>query len=283
MLSMARNARMKAALRVSQLSLVVVVVLLGGCTVQMAQSWHLSGYDRDIKNGTEAIEAARDDAHRAAGYAQRGRAYSEKARYSRAFKLIPADEYGRLFSLAVKDGDQAVALDPASTDAYFSRGMIYYERAALEESKDAKAWFDPAVADFKKAFEKDSKNDTAVDMLGVAHEQSGALDEAIRDYTAEMALNPLGKRRLADAYCTRGTANQVAKKYDAAVADYEKSIEMGATDDGCSCEPYGQLIALYSNEGGQPDKALEAVRRAQKAKKWVDPELLVRLKKIANQ
>jgi tetratricopeptide (TPR) repeat protein len=273
---------MNAALRVSQLSLVVVVVLLGGC-VQMAQSWHLSGYDRDIKNGTEAIEAARDDAHRAAGYAERGRGYSEKARYSRAFKLIPADEYGRLFSLAVKDHDLSVALDPGSAEAYFSRGMTYFDRASLEESKDAKPWFDSAAADFKKAFDRDSRHYMAIDMAGVVHEQTGALDEAIRDYTQEMALNPLGKARLAGVYCVRGSANQAAKKLDAAVADYEKSIEMGATDDGCSCEPYGQLVWLYASEGGPPEKALEAVRRAQKAKRWVDPELLVRLKKIANQ
>ena len=71
----------------------------------MSQYLYLRGCERDIKHATRAIEAARDDAQRAAGYAQRGRAYSEKARYSRSFKLIPADEYGRLFGLAVRDHD----------------------------------------------------------------------------------------------------------------------------------------------------------------------------------
>jgi hypothetical protein len=89
---------MRASLRVARPLCASVVLLLGGCD-QMARSWYLSGCDRDIKNFTQAIESARDDAQRAAAYAQRGRAYSEKARYSRAFKLIHADEYGRLFSL----------------------------------------------------------------------------------------------------------------------------------------------------------------------------------------
>lgn len=105
-----------------------LVLLLGGCD-RIAQSLYLSGYERDIGNSTRAIETARDDAQRAAGYAQRGRAYSEKARYSRSFKLIPADEYGRLFGLAVKDHDRAVALAPGSAEAYFSRGQTYYDRA----------------------------------------------------------------------------------------------------------------------------------------------------------
>jgi tetratricopeptide (TPR) repeat protein len=269
-----------AAWQVSGLGLAAIAVLLGGC-VGMARSYYLAGNDRDIRNATEAINTAHDDAHRAAGYAQRGRAYSDKARYSRAFKLIPSDEYERLFNLAIKDLDESVALDPGRAEGYFNRGMGYYERANLEESKDAKSWFDPAAADFRKAFEKDSRHFMAMDMAGVVHEQTGALDEAIRDYAQEMALNPLGKARLAGVYCVRGSANQAAKKYDAAVADYEKSIEMGATDDGCSCEPYGQLIYLHNDEGQKPEKVLEAVRRAQKAKRWVDPEMLARLKKVA--
>jgi hypothetical protein len=77
-----------------------------GCD-RMARSLYLSGYDRDIRNSTQAIEAASDDVRRAAGYSQRGRAYSEKARYCRAFKLIPANEYGRLFSLAISDRQQS--------------------------------------------------------------------------------------------------------------------------------------------------------------------------------
>ena len=92
----------------------LLVLLLGGCA-QMSQSLYLAGYDRDISSSTRDIEAARDDAHRAVAYTKRGDAYSEKARYSRACKLISPDEYARLFGLAIKDHDQAIALDPASS------------------------------------------------------------------------------------------------------------------------------------------------------------------------
>ncbi len=85
-------------------------------------------------------------------------------------------------------------------------------------------------------------------MLGLTHETTGELDQAISEYSQEMALNPLGRSRLADAYCLRGASNQKEKKYDAAIADYEKSIDTGATADGCSCDPYNPLFGLYGEE-----------------------------------
>ena len=259
--------------------LLLLGLLLGGC-VRMAQSLYLAGYDRDIENGTRAIESARDDAHRAAAYTKRGSAYSEKARYSRAFKLIPADEYERLFGLAVKDHDQAVALDPARAEAYYWRGQAYYDRAALEVVVDGrlvvkdpaarKAWFAPAVADFTKAIEEDSRNDQAWDMLGASYEMAGQFDEAISAYSQEMALKPFGRVRLADAYCARGGSHQKEKKYDAAIADYEKSIEIGATADGCSCDPYNPLFLLYDKNRRYVEAWL-VVGKARSSKKWIEP------------
>ena len=290
---------MKATLRISRniarpLRVSVLLLLglllglsLGGCR-QMFQSLYLSGYDRDIGSSTREIETARDNARLAAAYTKRGNAYSEKARYSRASKLTSADEYQRLFGLAVKDHDQAIALDPARAEAYFWRGQAYYDRAALEVVVDGvlvvkdpatrKAWFAPAVADFKKAVEKDSRNDQAWDMLGLSHEMAGELDEAISAYSQEMALKPFGRVRLADAYCTRGGAGQVDKRYDAAIADYEKSIEFGAAADGCSCDPYNPLFVLY-DKNRRYDQGWEVVHKARNSKKWIEPELLDILKK----
>jgi hypothetical protein len=81
-----------------------VLLFLPGCN-RIARAWYLSSYDRDISNSTKATGAARDNAQRAEAYAKRGSAYSEKARYSKAFKLISADEYDRFFGLAIKDHD----------------------------------------------------------------------------------------------------------------------------------------------------------------------------------
>jgi tetratricopeptide (TPR) repeat protein len=295
---------MKTSLKIAGLSLQIasktvlkivlcasVLLFLPGCT-RIARSWYLSGYDRDISSATKDIESARDNPHRTEAYAKRGSAYSEKARYSKAFKLISADEYDRLFGLAIKDHDQAIALDP-SAEAYYTRGVTYYDRANLEavvdgnligSEADHKVWFAPAIADFKKATEKNARLYLAWDRLGMSHEMTGELDDAISDYTQEMALNALGRTRLADAYCTRGgssspiDANQKEKKYDAAIADYEKSIDLGATADGCSCDPYNPLLALYI-EGQRYDQAWAVVHQAQKSKKWIAPESLDKLKK----
>ncbi len=275
---------MKRSSKIAWLLCACVLVLLAGCT-RIARFFYLSSYDHEISSSTKAIESARDNAHRAEAYARRGSAYSEKARYSRAFKLISRDEYDRLFGLAVKDHDQAVALDP-SAEAYYTRGVTYYDRADLEavvdghlvgSDADRKAWFDPATADFKKAIERDGRFYMAWDRLGLIHETTGELDEAISDYAQEMALNPLGRSRLADAYCARGFSSK-DKKYDAIIADYEKSIDIGATADGCSCDPYNPLIRLYA-EGRRYDQSWGAVHRAQKSGKWIDPEALERLKK----
>jgi len=267
--------------------ILLLSLLLGGC-VRIVQSLYQAGYDRDISSSTRAIETARDDAHRAAAYTKRGSAYSEKARYSRAFKLISAEEYERLFGLALKDHDQAVALDPSSVEAYRWRGQTYYDRAALEVVVDGvsvvkdpaarKAWFAPAVADFKKAIERDSRHSQAWDMLGLSHETTGELDEAVGDYTHELALNPeLGRLRLADAYCERGGARQ-KEKHDGAIADYEKSIDTGAGADGCSCDPYNPLFVLYARDR-RYDEAWGVVHKARSSKKWIEPELLDILKK----
>ncbi|MBI5211236.1 MAG: hypothetical protein HY927_14785 [Elusimicrobia bacterium] len=261
------------------------VLLLGGCT-RISQSLYLASYDREIRKGARAIEGARDDVQRATGYSLRGGAYSEKARYSRAFKLIPADEYGRLFDLSIKDHDQAVALDGGSAEAYVNRGQAYYDRAVLEHRdsqgdrlKDSRPWFDSATADFAKAAELDPRHYLAIDRLGLVHETLGEMDKAIGDYTRAMGLNPRGKVRLADAYCMRGSSYQREKKFDSAVADFERSIELGSAADGCSCDPYDPLLGLYIDASRRYDKAWDLVHQARKSGRWIAPELLDQLKK----
>jgi tetratricopeptide (TPR) repeat protein len=264
-----------------------IILVLAACG-PMSQSAYLASYDRDISSSAQAIEAARDDTQRAAAYSKRGSAYSEKARYSRAFKLISADEYGRLFGLAIQDHNQAIALDPTNAEAYLNRGQAYYDRANLETVVDGvlvvtdaaarKAWFDPAVADFKKAVEKNSRYEQAWDMLGLTHETTGELDLAISEYSQEMALNRLGKSRVANAYCLRGESDQKDRKYEAAVADYEKAIELGATADDWSCDPYNPLFLLYDRDR-RFDRAWEVVHNARTTRKWIEPEFLDKLKK----
>jgi hypothetical protein len=241
----------------------------------------LAVYDREIEDATRAIATAGSDSGRAAAYSDRGRAYSDKARLSMLRKTIDHDEYVRLFGLAIADHERAVALDPGGAEVWFKRGLTSYDRAALvdEAGVDHEPWFDSARADFSKAIERDPRDSTAYDYLGLVDEQTGRMDDAISDYSHEMALDSrLGAARLAELYCSRGQSFLEKKRYDDAAADLEKSIEYGSSDDGCSCEPYNSLAFIYVDAQPQYDKAWELVRNARSLHRSIAPEYVERLK-----
>lgn len=146
-------------------------------------------------------------------------------------------------------------------------------------------WFDHAAADFEAATEKDPHNFMAFDMLGLTHQQNDEWDEAIHDYTREMALNPLGKERLAGAWCSRGQHDQTGMKVEAAVTDYENSIAIDPTPqtEGCDCESYDALLGLYVFETHQYDKGWELVHKAQASHQRISPELVDELKKASGR
>ncbi|MEQ1947500.1 MAG: tetratricopeptide repeat protein [Bryobacteraceae bacterium] len=247
---------------------------------EVSQRMFLGARDREISEATEAIQSARDDGRRAKALSSRGIAYSEKARYSRSFKLIPDAEYEKLFELAKKDHDQAVALGPNDAELYFHRGEAYYDRGTLEltENKHGE-WLDAAAADFAKATERDPKNALAYDRLGLTYEATGEWDKAIQAYTREWALNSLGKSRLADVYCTIGFRHQQQKEFAAAAAAYQKSTGFGPADDKtCPYEPFSAMAAIYTTETREYDKAWEVVHQAQKAGRPVASELIRQLK-----
>lgn len=239
----------------SQISSLVGLGLVAGFLVLTGCVDFLSSRESDIQGATHAIETARDDAERAKAYSARGTAYSEKARYGRATKRIPNDEYERLFHLAMEDHNRAVALNPADAGVYFNRAQTYYDRAAwdLVEHKDSsKSWFDSAASDFEEVLRKDPKNSLALDRLGLTYEQNGEADKAIQAYTQELALDPLGKQRLADAYCGFGFEHQQHREFAAAAAAYQKSMEFGTADDkSCPVQPSEALIEQLKRESAR--------------------------------
>jgi len=267
-------------------------IVFVGCA-GMGPTMFLSGRDSDIKDATQAIETARDDGQRAKAYSSRGTAYSEKARYSRISKLIPNEEYERLFDLAIKDHNQAVALNPSNADVYFNRAQAYYDRGTLDlvyntepwvVAPTTKSWLDAAASDFEKAVENNPKNSLALDRLGLTYEQAGEEDKAVRAYTQELALDPLGKHRLADAYCFFGFRHQQQKEFAAAAAAYQKSTEFGlAGDKSCPYDPLGNGVAIYTTETREYDKAWEMVHLAQKVGRRISPEAIDRLTKASGR
>ena len=146
------------------------------------------GYEEDIKTGSAVIAGASTDAERAVGYSRRGGGYSEEARYRRVFKRISRPEYDRLFSLAIKDLDQAVALAPTDAQMYLKRGEAYYWRAYpgppddWERKDEVARWAALAVADFSRAAERDGNLEHAYDMRGLVHHSLEDYDAAIADF-----------------------------------------------------------------------------------------------------
>ena len=277
------SAKVSSPLRRFPLSSLAGLVSIASFLACIGCADFLASRENDIRESNQAIEKARDDDQRAKAYSSRGVAYSEKARYSRITKRVSNAEYEGLFAFAIKDHNQAVALNPGNAEVYFNRGQAYYDRGAgdLVENKDGKSWFDAAAANFEKVIEKDPKNSRAFDMLGLTYEQNSQPDKAIQAYTREMALDRrLGKSRLATAYCYIGFQHQQQQELGAAAAAYQKSTEFGIADDkSCPYDPFGNSIAIFTTETHEYDKAWEMVHRGLKMGRLVAPELLVRLQK----
>ena len=265
-----------------RLSPIIGVFLIGfGC----GQGYEVKKRDRDVEEATRAIEGARSDADRARAYDTRGRAYAEKARYSGVFKLIPPAEYARVFELALKDHAQAIALAPTNAEVYLGRGLTYYWRGTLEDAAapGTKVFWDAAIADFTKALERDARNAQAIDMRGLVRTTVGDHDGAIADFTREMEVDAsLGRSRLADAYCRRAGVLHMAKKAEPAIADYEKSMELGGNSDACECQPENPLVTLYT-EKGDYDRSWDVVRRAGAAHRFIAPDVLEPLVKASGR
>jgi tetratricopeptide (TPR) repeat protein len=258
------------------LLLFVCAIFLGGCA-RMVESWYVSRYDGAIRRAGQAIAASRNNTERAAAYADRADAYSEKARYLRLMKLIPIEEYAKLFDLAVTDYNQAIALDAGNAEKYYRRGNAYYSRASLDMIYQPTSDFlAPARADFSRVAEADPRNAMALDMLGLTDGSMGDWTAALADFEREAALKPEMHFRISDAYCNRGS-RYPRDQYEAAISDLNRALESRGASDACECEPYNPLVAVYLRTQ-QYDKVREIVSRAQRSKQWIEPEYLAQLK-----
>jgi tetratricopeptide (TPR) repeat protein len=248
----------------------------------MYQSWNVSRYDREIRHAGQAIEDSKNSAQRSAAYANRADAYSEKARYSRLMKLIPIEEYDKIFDLAIQDYNQAITLDPNNAKMYYRRGNAYYSRAGLEMIYDLtpSPALVPAKADFSRVVEEDPRDVMALDMLGLTEGSMGDWTQALADFEKEAALDPGMRFRVPDAYCNRGS-RYPKEKHDLAISDLNQAIQMRVPSDPCECEPYNPLLAIYLNQTREYDKARGVAEAAQRSKQWIAPEYLDQLKALS--
>ena len=223
----------------------VALLLIGCMSMIMFQGWY-GRSDVEIRRAGRAIAASGNTAERAAAYADRADAYSEKARYLRLMKLISDQEYSKLFDLALQDYNQAIALDPDNAEMYYRRGNAFYSRAGLDMiyAPYTSVFLAPARADFFRVVEKNPRDVDALDMLGLTDGSMRNWTRAIADFEQEAALKPRMRFRVSDAYCNRGS-HYPREKYDLAISDLNRTIQMRDASDPCECEPYNRLLAIY--------------------------------------
>jgi tetratricopeptide (TPR) repeat protein len=152
----------------------------------------------------------------------RGREYSAKSLIADAFGRH--DDGQRLRGNAIADFSAALGLKADDGSILVERGQDYHLNRQ----------FDLAIADFSAALKLASSPATLL-QRAASERAKGAYDDAIADCTAALA-GPVRDAGLEawDIYNERGYAEFLAGRYDAAAADFDKAIELGAsarTDD----------------------------------------------------
>jgi tetratricopeptide (TPR) repeat protein len=147
----------------------------------------------------------------------RGREYSAKSLIADAFDRH--DDGRRLRDNAIADFSAALGLKADDASVLIERGQDYHLNRQ----------FDSAIADFSAALKLNSTPSILV-QRAASQRAKGAYDEAIADCTAALAseVRDAGLD-VWDIHNERGYAEFLAGRYDAAAADFEKALTLGAS------------------------------------------------------
>ena len=164
------------------------------------------------------------------------------------------------FDRAIKDYDECIRLDPASSSYFNSRGLAYsakqdfdraikdYDEAVRLHPKDifafnsrgnayyAKKDYDRAIRDFDRAIRLDATFVLAINNRGAAYDAKKDYDRAIKDYDEAIRLDP----NYVTAYRDRAAAHSAKKDYDRAVKDYDEAIRLDPKD---PYDPFDRSVA----------------------------------------
>jgi IMP dehydrogenase/GMP reductase/lipoprotein NlpI len=133
------------------------------------------------------------------------------------------------YELALADYNKAINLNPNLAEAYVNRGLLY--------SKQQK--YELGLADYNKAIDMNPNLAQAYYNRGVIYYNQQKYELALADYNKAIELNP----NFAEAYVSRGILYYNQQKYDLALSDYNKAIEINPNNAG----PYYNRGLLYSD------------------------------------
>jgi tetratricopeptide (TPR) repeat protein len=167
-------------------------------------------YDLAIIDYNNAIQA---NPELAVAYYKRGRFYSFfncsiDDKIWDTFRKKDKNNYDR----AMRDFNKTIMLDPQYSNAYSSRGHLYYW----------KGFWDQAIADYNKVLEFDLRNEDAYFKRGISYARKGKHDLAIKDFDALIELNP----KKDSVYWRRGLSYFEIENYEKAISDYDKALEL---------------------------------------------------------
>jgi tetratricopeptide (TPR) repeat protein len=150
-------------------------------------------------------------------------------------------------SLAVKDYNKALSLNPDYTDAYYNRGIIYEKNKKYDEALDdynkaikgnpayiadvynnrgniylAKESYDKAVDDYSKAISIDTASINAYRNRAEAYIKQDLLDKALVDYSKAISLDSMS----ITPFLKRAGIHELNEEYEEALKDYKKVIAL---------------------------------------------------------
>ena len=160
------------------------------------------------------------------------------------------DEAQRYCQEALRELDQAIALNPGYAEAYSYRGNLFsaanryadalrdYDRAITLKPDYAEAYinrgnilaaagrYGPAMGDYNQAITLDPASADAWFNRGKVYARTGYAKEAMRDLDRAIALKPA----YAEALINRGNLLATAQRYTEAIRDYDQAIEIKPDD-----------------------------------------------------
>jgi protein O-mannosyl-transferase len=199
---------------------ITVVVSLSVLTLRQISVWNstISLWSYVIEQGPYRVPIA---------FNNRGTAYYDKGETS----------------LALKDYNTAIELNPYYAYAYYNRGVLSADKGEVGA----------AMEDFTRAINLNPSDFAPYLKRGLLFQQQGAFDPALTDFSTAIKLNPSA----VEAYINRGVVYRLRGDYERALLDYGRALEINPTS-----------YLAYSNRGialawiGKTNEALEDFTKA---------------------